>query len=131
MKALVVRQDSLLWHLVTNYSSVSKYDKVTDLCTITSATIKSIFMVCLIVLIGTGLLIPVIWIVLPIFNLLFGSAPAYFPDLFFIGLGGYGVIAVTIAIQSYRYSERNSKPTVIGEAWRSFKEKSCIRVVVE
>jgi hypothetical protein len=88
-------------------------------------------MVCLTVLIGSALLIPVIWIVLPIFNLLFGSAPAYFPDLFFIGLGGYGAIAVTIAIQSYRYSERNSKPTIVGEAWRSFKEKSCIRVVVE
>jgi hypothetical protein len=131
MKALVIRQDSLLWHLVTNYSSVSKYDKVTDLCTITSAAIKSIFMIFLIVFFASIFLLPVLWIGTPLVYWLVNDTAPYFEEVFFVGLALYGTIGAVIGIQSYWYARCNNKPTIVGEAWRSFKEKSCIRVVVE
>jgi hypothetical protein len=135
MEAIIISKKSLLWRLATSYGSLSAWEQEdTDLCTVTKAWMRGLLIILLMIIVSVLLLLPLMWIsiaavywmvngVVGPLDYAYASAAIY---ALFVGVIGI------IAYRDYRMSHyRESKPTILSEAWKSIKEKTCVRIRAE
>lgn len=121
------------WHyrLASSYGTLSKYDDVTDICYYTRQVIKGFFLAVFMTAILSIVGICVIDMFMGIgFSIAYGVMLMQIPGLIAISMISVISILFAFAFTADKVHEynRNKQPGFVGTAYRSWKDKFCVKV---
>ncbi len=133
MTSVTLKRGSLLWRLASVYGTLDEWREETDLCSVMSHALYGFLLAFAIVAIISMLLSPLV--VATTFAVVMFNTGVYLETTFIVCVFltyPFFVCVFWYLIYGVPKSKAITKePTILGVAWKSFKEKTCVRVRVE
>ncbi len=133
MTSVTLKRGSLLWRLASVYGTLDEWQEETDLCSVMGHVLYGFLLAFAIVALFSMLLSPLV--VATTFAVVMFNTGVYLETTFivcvfltypfFAGVFWYLIYGVP------KSKVITKEPTILGVAWKSFKEKTCVRVRVE
>ena len=136
MKSLQLDRKSLHYHLAVEYGDMSEFYPCNNICSYLKRVFRGIFFVVVFITIG-GVLASLLWADLlgwliaslqthTVLNLSPRGLGAIVSNMGIIAL--FGIKYILDRMNYVRTTRKKKLPTFLSEAYRSFKEKSCIPI---